>query len=133
MTKGRANLLIIGLVAFLGTFAVVRLSGLSLWVSLLGAGATTAAMLSALMLATRWRGQFFQTRKKVAIFVSLLGCGLVANSIFIWYTTQLRAIAVIGLLSGITCLAGGVFDLIQAGRIDRKPESASSLGEQESK
>ncbi len=135
MTK-RTKLLIMGLAAFLATFAVLRLSGLSLWVSLFGAGVTTAAMLSALMRAGRGKGQLFQTQRQAGIYLFLLGLGIVAMSIFVWSTTQLKAIAVIGLISGIGTIAGGVFGMIQGGRMDGKPAMSSladqGVGERES-
>ena len=112
MTK-RTKLLIMGLVAFLATVAVVRLSGLSLWVGLLGAGVTTAAMLSALMRAGRGKGQLFQTQRQAGIYLFLLGLGIVAMGIVVWYTTQLKAIAVIGLIGGISSITGGVFGMFQ--------------------
>ncbi len=127
MTKGRANLLIIGLVTFPVAFGVLRLLELSSWVGLWGAGAITAATLSALMLAARGKGQLFQTRRQLGIFMILLGLGIIAMGIFTSYTTQLRAYAVIGLIGGISSITGGVFAMKQGGRTGRKPEAVSSL------
>ena len=131
MTKGRANLLIIGPVAFLGAFGILRLLEQSSWVGLWGAGAITAATLSALMLAARGRGQLFQSRRQLGISMILVGLGIVAMGIFMGYTTQIRAYAVIGLLSGISSIAGGVFAMKQGGRIGRISEAESALGDQE--
>ena len=129
MTKGRANLLnllIIGLVTFLGTFGVLRLLELSLWVGLWGAGAATAATLAAVMIGARSRVQLFQTQWQLGIYMCLVGLGIIGSGIFTWYATQLKAYAVIGLIGGISSISGGVFAMRQGGPLggqDRQQRS----------
>ncbi len=57
--------------------------------------------------------------------MSLVGLGMLAVGILLWYTTTPGAAAVISLLSGMFYIALGVFETIQRGHIGR-------IGERES-
>ena len=115
MTK-RASLLILSLVTFPVAFGLLQLVELSSWVSLWSAGAVTASTLAALLLCGRGKSRLFPTRRRLGVFMFLVGLGMLAVGVLLWYTTPPRAAAVISLLSGMLYIAVGVFETQQGAR-----------------
>ena len=108
MTK-KVNLLIMSLVTFPVAFGLLQLVELSSWTSLWSAGAITASTLAALLISARGTSRLFPTGRRLGTFMFLVGLGMLAVGVLLWYTTPPKAAAVISWLSGLLYIAVGVF------------------------